>query len=93
MTDTLPATRVEQEVMQSFDAGSPLQRMFGETLRRVGGMDFLQEWAEDNPSDFVRILVAVNPSAVQQPSGGNQVNVNIHPSLTPGPLDVTPVND
>ena len=89
MMDNTPTLNVEKDVLTTFDKGTPLQRLFGETLRRVGGLDFLQEWAEDNPSDFVRILLATNPAPAAQTNANNQVNVNIHPALTPGPLDIT----
>lgn len=82
MTDKFP------QIVAAFDAGSPMQRLLGNTLDRLGGMDFVQEWAEEYPSDFMRLLMAANPSVSGPPAGGNQVNVNIHPSLTPGPLDV-----
>ena len=84
MSDKLPKT----QIIQAFDAGSPMQRLLGHTLDRLGGMDFVQEWAEDNPSDFMRLLMAANPAAVANTPGSNQVNVNIHPALTPGPLDI-----
>lgn len=90
MSENLPTVQVEKEVLAAFNDGSPLQRLFGETLRRVGGIDFIQEWAEDNPTEFVRVLMAANPALIPQTPTVNteQVNVNIHPSLTPGPLDV-----
>lgn len=66
---------------------TPMQGLLAETLDRLGGMDFVQEWAEDNPNEFMRLLAAAFP-APQQPSGGQTINLNMHPALAPGPLDI-----
>ena len=71
------------------EQGSPLQRLFGETLHELGGMDFLAEWAEDYPDQFVRLLIVVNPpTAPQGPSSGPTINLNLPAGCGPGPLDV-----
>ena len=79
MSDNLPAAFTEGK--------TPMQQLLGRTLERLGGMDFVQEWAEDNPSDFMRMLLSAHPTA-QPNSGGNQtLNLNLHPARAPGPLD------
>ena len=71
------------------EQGSPLQRLFGETLHELGGLDFFTEWAEDYPEQFVRLLIAVNPPAVLQgPNSGPTINLNLPAGCGPGPLDV-----
>ena len=85
MTDTLPAT-VQKDIIQAFDKGSPMQRLLGATLERLGGIDFVQDWAEENPSEFMQLLMSANP-APGGGSSGNTVNLNMHPALAPGPLD------
>ena len=93
MTDNLPAVNTEQEVLAAFDQGTPMQRLFGATLDRLGGLDFMHDWAEENPDGFMRLLIAVNPPpmipaqgpAPNTPTG--RIDINLHPGLAAGPLD------
>jgi hypothetical protein len=85
MSDGLPAVTNKELVAQFID-GSPMQRLLGATLERLGGIDFVQEWAEENPSEFMRLLMAAHPGG----GGGsstNTINLNMHPALSPGVLD------
>jgi hypothetical protein len=83
MPKNLPAT-----VAEELKEGSPMQRLLGETLEELGGVDFMVNWAEDYPGDFVRVLLAVsNAGARNAPAAGNTNVINVHPALAPGPLD------
>ena len=64
-----------------------MQQLLGATLERLGGMDFVQDWAEEHPSEFMRLLMAANPDTTAKASGGQTINLNLHPALAPGPLD------
>lgn len=77
-------------IRQLVEEGSPIQRLLGETLKELGGIDFLVDWAEDYPEQFMRILMAANPTAVLQGpnSSGPTINLNLPPGCGPGPLDV-----
>jgi hypothetical protein len=70
------------------DGGNPLGEIFIEVLDAVGGMDYLIEFAEDHPTQFIPILLRLMPvaSASSQSSGG--VHLHVHPSLQAGPLDI-----
>ena len=83
----LPATVVEREIIAAFTAGSPMQRLMGAALEGVGGVSFVQEWAEENPGEFMQMLLATNPPSHPGGSSGNTINLNMHPALAPGPLD------
>lgn len=85
----------EQELMISpvellRTEGSPIQRLLGETLNELGGLDFMVEWAEDYPEQFMRVLMAANPTAVLggPTSSGPTINLNLPQGCGPGPLDV-----
>lgn len=77
-------------ITEALKEGSPLQALMGEVLEEVGGVDFVKQWAREYPNEFMRVLVAVTPVANATPRGASQntVNLNIHPSLQSGPLDV-----
>lgn len=76
--------------MEQANANShPFHRMLGKTLLDLGGEDFIADWAEEHPSEFMRLMMATVPP--QQPAGSkgsNAININLHPGLAPGPLDV-----
>jgi hypothetical protein len=81
-------TETELAVREAFTAGSPMQRLLGAVYEELGGLDFVLGWAEDNPGDFMRMLMAANP--VSMPGQGNNastLNLHVHPGLVPGPLD------
>ena len=85
-TDAYPAVR------EAFEQGTPMQRLMGQVLDELGGVDFLVDWAEENPGEYVRILMAANPAPQQiaaapgQP-GGSGIHLHLHPSLAPTQLD------
>ena len=91
VTDFMPAIR------EAFKDSSPLHLMFIETLNGLGGMDFLEQWAEDNPTEYINILLRLAPLPVanpqQQGTSAPVYNLNLHSSLAPGPLDGTPVSE
>jgi len=81
-----PATLAEA------NAGShPLFRMMGEALEELGGVDFIATWAEENPGDFMRLMVSTIPNQTQggprTQGAATNFNINLHPGLAPGPLD------
>jgi hypothetical protein len=84
MTDHLPAIR------EQFKDANPLHKMLVDTLEHLGGIDFLANWAETNPGEYINILMrlAPPPQAAGDGKGANVLNLNVHPSLAPGPLDV-----
>ena len=83
-SSNLPAPLVE-----AFENGTPMQQMLGRVLEEVGGMDFMVDFAEENPGEFMRMLMAANPPPVQShKAGGGGIHIHVPPTLAPGPLDV-----
>ena len=79
--DNLPAP-----LAAAFTSGTPMQQMLGQVLDELGGLDFVVNWAEECPGDFMRLLMAATPSPTAGGSGGTHIHV--HPALAPGPLDI-----
>ena len=74
---------------EAFTSGSPMQQMLGAVLDELGGIDFVVDWAEEYPGEFMRLVMAANPPPVQQQRQAQpNISLNIHPGLKPGPLDV-----
>lgn len=81
-----PLNEVEEAVFQSFQEGTAMQQMLGAVLKEVGGIEFVVEWAEDNPDKFMGMVMAANPAPMSG-GGGGSLNLVIHPALQAGPLD------
>jgi phage terminase large subunit-like protein len=76
----------QKQVAKAFAEGSPMQQLFGAVFERLGGLDFMEEWAEEHPGEFMRLFIAVNPPLTHNNSGGGVV-ININPELA-APIDV-----
>lgn len=90
-----PPSVVEQDLITTLQQGTPMQQLLGTVFQEVGGMDFMVEWAEEFPTEFIRIMMAANPPPIQNPQGKGDTNINLvmHPALAPGPLDnAKPIN-
>ena len=72
----------------AFANGSPMQQMLGLVLNELGGTDAIVDWAEENMSDFMRLIMAVNPAPVQSSGSAGGTHLHIHPALAAGPLDI-----
>ena len=89
-----PMPNNQLAIREHLQEGSPLQQLLGDVLDELGGIDFIVGWAEENPSEFMRILVAASgptPTAPGTPGAPNSsavLNLHLHPALAPGPLDV-----
>ena len=83
-SDKLPAN-----VKEAFQQSHPLHQAFAEVWDELGGVNFLRDWAEDNPTAFIDIMLRLTPTP-NAPLGGkdNVMHMHLHPSLQPGPLDV-----
>jgi hypothetical protein len=74
----------------------PFHEEMAQAYERIGGLDALTEWAEDNPGKFFELMMKaapIPPAPPGKPQGTMTLNLSLHPSLAPGPLDVTPVYD
>lgn len=77
-------TRKVREVLHSQHA---IMGIFGNVFERLGGEEFLYEWAMDNPTKFITLMTKMVPTL--QPTQGLQgdVNILVHPTLTRSALD------
>ncbi len=81
-----PATPAQQTkaVVKAMQEQHPIYGAFGMVFEKIGGVDGLAEWAEDNPTDFFRIFSRMVP---QDHAGSGQINIQINNQLGPSPLD------
>ena len=73
--DTQVATRLAE--------AHPIYGVFGHVFKEMGGVDRLQEWAEEEPGKFYAIFAKMVP----REQSANQINIQINAKLAPGPLD------
>ena len=50
-----------EAVKSQLSSQNALHSMFANVLDRMGGEDFLNEWAEDNPTRFLNLMVKMTP--------------------------------
>ena len=83
----LPADDMTQRVKEVLHSQHAIMGIFGNVFERLGGEQFLYEWAEDNPTKFIMLMTKMVPTL--QPSQGLQgdVNILVHPTLTHSELD------
>jgi hypothetical protein len=83
----LPADDMTQKVKEVLHSQHAIMGIFGNVFERLGGEQFLYEWAEDNPTKFITLMTKMVPTL--QPSQGLQgdVRITVHPALGASPLD------
>ena len=74
-------------VKKQLAAQNPIHSIFANVLEKMGGEPFIQEWAEDNPTAFVKTLVGMAPGLVPTASLTGDINIRIHNDLGASPLD------
>jgi len=76
-----------QKVKEVLHSQHAIMGIFGNVFERLGGEQFLYEWAEDNPTKFITLMTKMVPTL--QPSSGLQgdVRITVHPALGASPLD------
>ena len=75
-------------VQDALKKAHPLHGLLADVLEEVGGIDFVVNWAEEHPTQFMQILMASIPAAVQPKQQDAKLALHIHPGLEAGPLDV-----
>jgi len=78
-------------IIEALREGGPMQKMLGGVFEELGGINFMTDWAEENPTEFVKLLMSQFPAVQHSHAGGSSstnLNLVIHPALQPGPLDV-----
>lgn len=64
----------------------PLHGMMGEVFEELGGQDFLLTWAEENQTEFIRMMIKLAPPAIPKGQQGG-IHLHVHSDLQPTVLD------
>lgn len=73
-------------ITKAFEGGHPFHQMMGDALEELGGLSFIVDWAEDNPTDFIKIMLLLAPPAQVAQATATQ-HLHLHQDLKPGRLD------
>ena len=87
-----PQAKPPATMEEAFAGTHPLKQMLAKTLEDLGGQEFLNGWAEEYPTEYVRIMIGFMPDhtpAAQKQEPG--MHLHLHPGLQAGPLDRGPV--
>jgi hypothetical protein len=76
-----------QKLAGALGAQHAMHGLFGNVFLRLGGEDFIYEWARDNPGRFITLLTKMTPGLM--PTAGHQgdVHLHVHQTLVPTDLD------
>ena len=75
-------------VKNAMEQSHPRHGLLAEVLEEVGGIDFIVNWAEEHPTQFMQILMASVPAAQQPKQQDAKLALHIHPGLEAGQLDI-----
>ena len=78
--------RVER-LKTALEAQHAMHGIFGEVFQRLGGTDFLFEWAEENQGRFITLMTKMTPGLAPTQGFQGEVHLHVHNSLTPTALD------
>lgn len=78
--------RVEK-IKTALEAQHAIHGIFGSVFQRLGGEDFLYEWAEEYPGAFIRLLTKMTPGLTPTPGFSGDLNLTIHATLIETDLD------
>ena len=81
----------QQALEEKMGGQHPFHAILADVFERIGGIEAMVDWAEDNPHQFYQMMAKAAPPP-QHGKGGSGTNVNVilPQGLGPGPLDVTP---
>ena len=85
--ELMPQDDITQRVKEVLHSQHAIMGIFGNVFERLGGEDWLFEWAQDNPTKFITLMTKMVPTL--QPTQGLQGDVKliVHPTLVPSELD------
>ena len=76
-----------QAVRTALEGQHAIHGMFGSVFERLGGEEFLYEWALDNPGRFLGMLTRMTPGLAPTTGMQGDVHLHVHQSLGPTALD------
>jgi hypothetical protein len=82
-----------EAVKQSLAAQHPLHGILGNVFERLGGEQFVYEWAEDNPGRFISLIFSTAPRAPQAQGMTGDVTIVINNALQPTDLDSVMIDE
>ena len=74
---------LNQAIKENLEKHHPVHGAFGHVFEKIGGVDRMARWANDEPGKFYAIFARMAPQETSQ----NQINIQINAKLGPGPLD------
>ncbi len=88
MEDIEPTKEVA--LKERLHAQHPLHGMMADVFEELGGEEFLLTWAEDNQTEFIRMMLKLAPPAIPKGQTG-AIHLHVHSDLQPTELDITGV--
>tara|TARA_R110000744_G_scaffold53041_1_gene113454 strand:+ start:202 stop:492 length:291 start_codon:yes stop_codon:yes gene_type:complete len=76
-----------QKLVQVLRSQHALMGIYGNVFERLGGEQFLYEWAEDNPSKYLTQLVKMVPTLAPTAGLQGEINIRISADLPRSVLD------
>lgn len=64
----------------------PLHGMMADVFEELGGEEFLLSWAEENQTEFIRMMLKLAPPAIPKGQQGG-IHLHVHSDLQPTALD------
>lgn len=81
-------------VVDQLGSQHAIHGLMGSVFDRLGGEDWLLDWAKEHETQFVKMLVSSTPSMAPLNTVSGDVHVHVHSELKPSdlddPIDVTP---
>lgn len=74
-------------IREQLETQHPIHGMLGRVYERLGGEDFVAQWAEENPGPFIRLFVGTTPAMQPLNTVQGDVHLHVHPALAPTQLD------
>ena len=76
-----------QKLVDVLHSQHALMGIFGNVFQRLGGEQFIYEWAEDNPTKFITMLSHMVPNLAPTQGMQGDINIRISSDLPRGALD------
>lgn len=74
-------------IQRQLEGQHPIDAMLGRVYNRLGGEEFIVEWASENPGAFIRLFAARVPSLTPMNHVQGDIHLHVHHTLAPTDLD------
>ena len=75
---------LNQAIKENLQKHHPVHGAFGHVFEKIGGVDRMARWANENETAFYGMFKHMAP---KESTPGQQINIQINAKLGPGPLD------